>query len=396
MFLKKWTLVLGVAAFILVRGVACDGAFARPDLPQEGDGAQRADSSVHSELAVQSGTSPGGSAASATSNADQQAYCTYVTEQALAQRDLLRTPTATAGFTQPDNGLPIQLVGGATIGLAAIRKASLTMDVARTNCQLYKTATGAQQDIQYALPSLEQEALRNRLGLIDEAQRSLDALMDRTAKMVDARNATRLMLFALQTTKIKLDTDLADTQSKIAAIYAPPLDDAPLKDVVTKKQSDENGEQRALDKLSRQSNWDVALTVGVHQQLDPVAHGVQPHGEVTVNYNLASRAINRHLDRTADAYVAWKKVQEGDVVRNTETLHQQLTDGVLAQQAKLKSLQEESEMIDKNLKLVGDPDTSAALDFRNQLTAARLLLEVETGDASFRVARLQAFLAKNY
>jgi len=33
---------------------------------------------------------------------DQQAYCAYVMEQAEAQRDLLRTPTAVAGMTQPE------------------------------------------------------------------------------------------------------------------------------------------------------------------------------------------------------------------------------------------------------------------------------------------------------
>ena len=44
---------------------------------------------------------------------DQQAYCAYLTEQAKAQTDFLRTPTALGSFTQPDTGLPQQLVAGA-------------------------------------------------------------------------------------------------------------------------------------------------------------------------------------------------------------------------------------------------------------------------------------------
>ena len=55
-------------------------------------------------------------------------------QQAQAQRDLLRTPTALAGFTQPETGLPMQVVGGATLGLANLKKAALTVDVARKNC----------------------------------------------------------------------------------------------------------------------------------------------------------------------------------------------------------------------------------------------------------------------
>jgi hypothetical protein len=136
--------------------------------------------------------------------------------------------------------------------------------------------------------------------------------------------------------------------------------------------------------------------VGVHQQVNPVAYGAQPYGAVSVNYNLASRAIDKHLDRAADSYSEWKKLQEGDVVRNMEVLRQQLLDSATVQEAKLKSLQAESGQIDKNLQSVTNPDTSAALDFRNQLSAAQLLLQVETGDASFRAGRLREYLEKNY
>jgi hypothetical protein len=327
---------------------------------------------------------------------DQLAYCSYVMEQAQAQRDLLRTPIALAGLTQPETGLPTQLIAGASVGLSSIRKSGLTIEAARKNCELYKATTGAQQDIQYGLPSLEKEALSNRLTLIDQASKSLDALMERTSKMVEAQNATRLMLFTLQTTRMRLDADRADTESKFTALYIPPLTDKTLKQLVAEKLSSEANEQKALDKLSRQNNWDVALSVGVHQQVNPIAQNPQPYGAVSVNYNLASRAINKHLDHSVEAYSEWKKVQEGDVVRSADVLRQQLMDNVSVQESKLKSLQQESGQIDKNLQLVGSPDTSAAFDFHNQLTAAQLLLQIETGDASFRLDRLRQYLARNY
>jgi hypothetical protein len=332
----------------------------------------------------------------AAGQSDPQAYCSYVMEQAQAQRDTLRTPSALAGMTQPDTGLPTQVFGGASLGLSNLRKAGLTVDVARKNCELYKATTAAEHSIQYALPSLEKDALRNRLTLVEQAGKSLDALMEKVSKMVESQNATRLMLFSLQTTKIKLDADRADTQSRINALYTPPFNEKPLKTLVAEKQNGEAGEQRALDKLNRQNNWDVALSVGVHQQVNPVAQNTQPYGAVTVTYNLGSRAINKHLDRAAEAYDEWKKVQEGDVVRGMEILRRQLLDAISVQQAKLESLQEESAQIDKSLQLVLNPDTSASLDFQNQLTVAQLLLQIETGDASFRITLLRDYLAKNY
>ena len=334
--------------------------------------------------------------AQAADSRDQQAYCTYVVEQAQAQRDLLRTPIATAGFTQPETGLPMQLLAGASVGLSSIRKAGLTMEAARKDCELYKATTGAQQNLQYALSSLEKEALRNRLALLEQASKLLALMMEKTAKMVEAQNATRLMLFSLQTTRIKLDADRADTQSKITALYTPPLSDKPLKELVAEKQNSEGSEQRALDRISRQNNWDVALSVGVHQQVNPVAVGTQPYGAVSVNYNFANRAIDKHLDRAVEAHDEWKRVQESDVVRSMEILRQQLVESMSVQEAKLKSLREERSQIDRNLQLVSNPDTSAAFDFHNQLTAAQLLLEIETGDANFRIDHLQEYLARNY
>ena len=97
-----------------------------------------------------------------------------------------------------------------------------------------------------------------------------------------------------------------------------------------------------------------------------------------------------------DAHDQWKKFQEGDVIRNMEVLRQQLLDRISVEERRLQSLQQESTDMQKTLQLVANPDTSAALDFRNQITAAQLLLEVESSDASFRLGRLREYLIKNY
>src|SRR6202042_1541020 len=169
--------------------------------------------------------------------ADSQAYCAYLTEQAQAQSDLLRTPNGLASFTQPNTGLPTQLVAGASLSLSNLKRAGITVDAARKNCNLYEAATVVQQTLQYALPSIEKEALTNRLKLIAHASMSVDDLIGQTTKMVDAQNMTRPMLLELQMTKIKLEADRADVQSKISAIYIPSLPDQPLKTQVGDKQT---------------------------------------------------------------------------------------------------------------------------------------------------------------
>lgn len=329
-------------------------------------------------------------------SAEQQNYCAYLTEQAQAQSDLLRTPNGVAAFTQPDTGLPTQLLAGATLSLSSVKKAGITLDAARKNCDLYKATIGVQQYLQYSLPSIEKLALANRLDLIDHAMKSLEDITGNTGKMVDAQNMTRPMLLELQMTKIKLEADRADTQSKIAAIYVPPLATEPLKEQVADKQASDISEQKATEKLARQNNWDVALTVGVHQQVNPFANGTAPYGEVTATYNFASHTIDKHLDRSTNAYADWKKVQESDVTRGMEVLRTQVTDNIAAQQSRLDALQHEAQQIEKNLQLVSTPDTTAAYDFRNQLTTTQILLGIETGDSTFRLEHLREFLNRNY
>ena len=332
----------------------------------------------------------------AQTSPDADAYCTYQTEQAEAQRNLLRTPTAEGGLAQDETGLPTQVVAGATLGVSDVKKAGLTMEVARRGCDLYRSTTTVQQQLQYAVPMLERAALENRLTLIDHASGQLSVLMENTRKMMEQQNATRLMLFTLESTRTKLEADRADTQSKIAAIYVPDLPATPLKQTVAQKQEQEVAEQQAEDRLNRQNNWNLALQVGVHQQVNPVADGLQPYGSFSLSYNLASHSIDRHLDNAVNAYADWKKVQEGDVIRNMDVLHQQLNATIAADEAKQQSLEEQMKEIDGDLKVVAAPDTAAALDFRNQLEAARLLLEIEAGDAAFRLAHLRAYCSANF
>jgi hypothetical protein len=250
--------------------------------------------------------------------------------------------------------------------------------------------------LKIALPAVEKEALTHRLLLIDEASNSLDVLIVKTTQMVEAQNMTRPMLVSLLSNRIKLDSDRAETQSKIASLYVPQLSIQPLKLQVAAKQSSDIAEQSSLARLTRQNNWDVALTVGAHQQLNPVANGFEPYGEVSVTYNLGSRAINKHLDRSVDSYATWKKVQENDVQRAMEVPLDQVQQTIIVQKNRIKSLQREAEEIEKNLKLVNDTDTSAARDFRNQLISTQLLLGIETGDASYRLDRLEDFLSKTF
>ncbi len=334
-------------------------------------------------------------------NQDADSFCKYQMEQAKAQRDLLRTPNLLSGLTQPETGLPMQAVWGLSNSLSSDKKSGLTMAVARKNCELYKAATATQQQVLYALSRVEQRALTHRLSLIQESSDKLDGLIDESAKRVEAQNMTQQMLYALRASKLKLAGDKLNTQTKIATLYAPGDDTVPLKDMLAQKQNDEIEEQKAIARLTRQSNWDVALTVGAHRQINTTTpvEGESPfaaYGQVSITYNLGSRSIGKHLDRAAAAYGDWKLEQAGDVVQSARVLKRQIVDSIAVEEDSLKVFQAQETEIQRNLRFVEGLDTSTALEFKNQLLVDELLLKVDLGDAIFRLGVLKEYLAVNF
>jgi hypothetical protein len=328
---------------------------------------------------------------------DQDAYCKYVLEQGAAQRDFLRTPEATSGIVQPNTGLPAQLLWGASSSYSSFRKAKLTMEVAKKNCELYVSTVTAQQQLLYALPSLEKAALLNRVSLIQQANSQLDALIAENTKAIEAQESTVPTLYALHAAKVKFFKDQGDTSLKAAALYTPESSPKPVKQLVVEKQGDEVADQKAIDHLARQQNWDLTFEGGMRHQINQFfANGVGPYVTFQASYSLANKAINRHLDSSADAYAQWKLTEQGDVVQNAAILKQQIVNSISVEESQLKSLQSEEQEIDSNLKIVNDVATSAAINFKNQLLADRLGLRVEIGDVSFRLTQLRQYLADNF
>lgn len=332
--------------------------------------------------------------------ADHVAHCDYVLEQGTAQRDLLRTPAITTGFTQPETGLAEQYVVGITESLANVKKAKIAMDVARTNCALYASTIEARQKLFFLLPTIEKDVLHNRLDLIEDAIKQLTQMIGETSKRVDAQDMTRQSVYPLQAAVLRLLVDRTSTLTGITTPYVPPQNPAPLKDLIAQKRTTDYANQKAVAHMQKQSNWDVLLNVGLHQQVGTTStageSAMGAYGTVTVSYNLASSRINKHLDKSVSSYDAWQDSEFDDVAHQAEILREQISQTISVQQSQLDSLKSQSQLLDSDLKPLEGVDTDVAIAFRNQLTADNLILKVDIGDVTFRLAKVRAALATNF
>jgi hypothetical protein len=322
----------------------------------------------------------------------QESFCKYTTEQAMAQRDILRTPSAITGFVQPAGVAP-ELVGGVTSSLSGIKQSGLTMKAATTTCTLHQTTVEAQQAILYALPIMERDATLARALLVAQADEQLSIMEIEANKMVDAQNLTRPAVYFLRQAKVGLDISVK------APLVVPAVSPTPLQTLLGDKMTSEEANQKALAHLAKQTSWDFSLATGVHRQVadnTPTSTETGMYGTFSLSYNLGRKAANKHLDKSVTAYTVWKGEQVDDVVQQAILLRKQLETMVAAQQLQLVELQAHANSIAQDLKSVEGVDTSNALMFRNQLLADQVVLGVEIGDLQFRVNQAQNFLNVNF
>jgi len=327
------------------------------------------------------------------------AYCKFLTEQAEAQRALLRAPSAVLDLIQPSTGTPAQVAFGLQTSLSDQKKARLNMDVAKAGCAQYDAATEAQQHIAYALPSLEKAILRHRRELIEQTADKLDAVIAENMKLVAAHNLSRPSLYALQSAKLRLDMNLTATITEISSSYVPELSDTPLRILVGEKVMADIRNQVALNRLEKQNSWDIKLAGGARRQVSSNASTISPfgaYGELNVQYSFGRRAANRHLDESQTAYADWKKNQFEDVVQQAALLEKQIAETIKTREGELKSLVEHNEQVQKELNSLQNVETSTALTYRDQLIADQLVLQVDIKDLQFRLTQLYQYLKDNF
>jgi hypothetical protein len=326
---------------------------------------------------------------------DEDSYCNYVEQQARAQAILSESPTATTGITPAEGTVPQQFIG-VTDSINNVRKAHEIDAIGIKTCQLYRDSTRVQQRIQYDMPNLEQQALSNKLVLIDMALIETNVLIEQNDKMLAAHNLPRQSVYLLEKQKLALEIERQDTTTAFAAIVVPPMSEDSLTLMARSELESNVGAIAAQNKLAKMGDWDVQGSVGVEKPLMPFMAPVQPYVGFTATYNLGSHRADKHLDASAVAYGDWKAAQVGDVMQNVKTLHATVLEAIGAQQVALITLQRENTQIGETLAKIGDSDTSTALVFRNQLTADQIALRVQIEDTEYRLAGLKQYLANNF
>jgi peptidoglycan/xylan/chitin deacetylase (PgdA/CDA1 family) len=338
-------------------------------------------------------------------NDDDKAYCQYVTELAKGQALQFEIPNATLGVTQPNTGTAAQTFAGIGGSLAGIRKGQLTNKLADENCRLYITQDAVTNNVKYAMDGLQKDALSHRIEIVKQSIIEIDALIAGSQKAVDAHTTTRMALYALVTAKQSLVAQQANLQGQIAGMYVPYMDPAPLYRLVDREQGQQESMQKVQGHLNKQSNWDLAWQVGAHKTVQiPGAPSITTVGGnnsgfyagFTAMYNIGSRNINKHFDKSVTAYGDWKRVENNDIVTSANNIQGQVIDLVAATAKHINQITESQKALEADIETIKGAETNVGQTYENQLVSDRLMLKIELQDAEFRLQEYRDYLAYNF
>lgn len=327
---------------------------------------------------------------------EKESYCRYIEQQAEAQAVQLRTPQFETGIT-PNQGTKSQVIAGLNGSISDWRKARFTQEIARQNCQAYETTVDTQKKIQYSIAALEKDALSHRLSLLGEASNKIDKIIQDNGQLLQAQNLTIQSVYTVEAVQSRLFLDESHTQASMASLYVPELSKSSIITLVVLKNVGNTQIEHAQNQLIKANNWSLNLRAGMRHDASPLLqNNAGPYVGFNFTYNLGHKHVNDHLARSEDSLREWKSTEYGNIEANAEILHQTLVQSLSAQTSALAQLSTRSKLLADRLGSVQDPQTTAAIVFRNQLTVDQILLTVEIRDVEFRISQLQQYLQDNF
>jgi hypothetical protein len=327
---------------------------------------------------------------------ETEAYCAYLTAQADAQKVLLRTPAAEGGLMKQPmlSGVPVLFVG-ATNSVSGDWQSRLVMKAAGKNCDLYRATIDTMQRVQFALPDIQKQTLEFRATLLREAMGDIDRLIADNQKLIEAQTSTVPDMYLFQSAKTRLEVDKSNTDLTVATLYVPTMSTGALRELLAQKQALEVETQKATNRVSNQTNWDVALDAGMYRSVTGPPEQ-SAYGTFKVTYSFGARARTNAFSRGAEDWGQYRKEQQNDAMKLAEVLRIQIENAIASNQASLTALQQTEAGLDAQLKSIEGVETKDAVSFHNRLLADKISIDVEVGTATYQLSLLKDYLINNF
>lgn len=330
-------------------------------------------------------------------SADVKAHCTYITEKNKAKSNLLLSPDIIVRIQNSNNNELAQnnLVSGFSKDISDFSKAKLVRQLIDDECQYYKLTQEAKFQIQFAIPSIQRQALYFKLKQMQIAKNKLQALLNTIQNKIDNQNDTLQAYYQVDSLIQKLDDE--ERNIRVNLTIDPPLkvEHIRLDVLLNKVKMAQEKRQVTRNNLEKQYNWSVQLQAGA-QQYGAYSHiqrqSIEPYVALFLRYNVASMYSNNKVDKSLTHYMDWKNKQVNGVQKKLMQLIYSVESLNAAEQQRLNHLQLNDKKYDRLIHKMHAMDSIKALHFRQQILIDHIMLDIDMKYLKFIINRLQKIM----
>ncbi|MDR0479350.1 MAG: hypothetical protein LBH31_06025, partial [Burkholderiaceae bacterium] len=338
--------------------------------------------------------------AQSVAEAEKQAYCQYVQDQAAAQRTLDTGVQVYGQLGQSSNNTTKQAVVGLQESLSRNLQGISATRIGVLECTLYRATVDVDRATKYRLAAIAQRVGTQRVkGLGNSgALKVLNEEIAATQKRMGAGDATLADLMALTDRRATVMTQLRAAQND-AIQPVPDLPDVNLDQAMVRIDQATLALQKELNHQQTLQTWDLALIGGVQKPLADMpagtSTGMQPFVGLTVSYNLSAQAYRRKLDNATASLMALRRQQNDQLYQRVSMLKKTLADNLKMAQDSLPVLTDEFNRLSATYARLQKLDTPESVRMRTQIRVSLALAKAELDATRTQITLLSDYHAQN-
>jgi transcription initiation factor TFIIIB Brf1 subunit/transcription initiation factor TFIIB len=319
---------------------------------------------------------------------DVLSYCKYIEEKNKARSDLLTAPDVVVWVQNANIDYPYQnnIVSALSKNLSDFGKAKQLKQLIKDECAYYRLSQEAKVQIQYAIPTIQRQALLLKLHHIRVAKSKLKEWLGKIQNRIDKKNDTLSTYYQLDALVQRLDDAERDIDVTLALQPPHEINKVRLKTLFNRLVQADKRRLATRNRLAKQDNWSLELQTGAQQNITISNNqNIQPYVAVIWRYHLGAPLSNRERDKALEQYADWKNKKVNGIQKQLLNLIYSMNELESAEQKRLEHLKQNHQKYEGVSKKMDAIDSLRAAHFKQQIEVDRIMMEVEMNYAQSRI-----------
>jgi hypothetical protein len=338
--------------------------------------------------------------AQTSADAEKQAYCQYVEDQADAERTL---DTGIEGFGrlgQSDSNPSLkQVVVGVQKSLSRHLQGLSVTRAAQLECELYSRTLSVDRFVKYGMPSIDRQIAVQRATDLNNVLDILNEEIASAEKRLRTGNGTLSDLLTLRQQRDQVSAQYVAAKTEVASGQIPDVPRVDLKQALAQIDETTLNLQDELNHKQELQTWDVALVGGMQKPISGTAvntsTGYRPFVSVTFTYNFNAVSYGHKLDNATRSLMTMRRQLNDELTQKVDELQRSMAGRLSVQKESLPELLDERNHLSDEYEKLRALDSLEALRMKSQVRVSLAMAAMKVHLARLQITLLSPSYAQD-